>query len=431
MRKLLAGLVLIILAGFSFILIKGEKSHTWETIPKEKLIPDEYIVFLKPKFKNLEKIKEFAAKKGITLDDPQIFTNGTPGFVAKLNEEQIKKLKGGFFGPIFSDLEEIREDMGIQSTRARMQGSPIPQSTRARMQQGAEYDSIPQTSPGVVYVGGPSASIDYTRKVWIIDTGIDAGHQDLAAQVVLTGNLAKSFVANESNPYQDLNGHGTYCAGLIGAKSTNLTDLNVRMNGVAPGAKLVSIKVLDSMGEGSWGKVMLGLSYALGKSTPGDIISMSLGGDFAEACTFFNRSWFNSFKQAVVDKGVYVVMSGGNIGPLTNPQQISSQINFPGCIQGQNFITVGSMNVTANSGSYQVVFSDFSYNKMPALDFVAPGNLIFSTNTNNQYQIRSGTSASAAIVSGIIYARKGLPIGTESIRGIAPDNTAYPIAKVQ
>jgi hypothetical protein len=88
---------------------------------------------LKPKFKNLEKIKEFAAKKGITLDDPQIFTNGTPGFVAKLNEEQIKKLKGGFFGPIFSDLEEIREDMGIQSTRARMQGSPIPQSTRARM----------------------------------------------------------------------------------------------------------------------------------------------------------------------------------------------------------------------------------------------------------------------------------------------------------
>lgn len=429
MKKVFAGLVLIILAGVSFILIKGEKSHTWETIPKEKLIPDEYVVFLKPKFKNPQAVKEFAAKKGITLDNPQIFTNGIPGFVAKLNEDQIKKLKGGFFGPIFSDLEEIREDIGIQSTRARMQSSPIPQSTRARMQ--GEYDSIPQTSPGVVYVGGPSSSINYTRKVWVIDTGIDAGHQDLAAQVVLTGNLAKSFVANESNPYQDLNGHGTYCAGLIGAKSTNPTDLNVRMNGVAPGAKLVSIKVLDSRGDGSWGKVMLGLSYALGQSSRGDIISMSLGGDYAEACTFFNRPWFNSFKKAVEDKGVYVVMSGGNIGPLTNPQQISSQNNFPGCIQGQNFITVGSISVKSNSGSYQVAFSDFSYIGMPAIDFVAPGNYIFSTTRNNQYEIRSGTSASAAIVSGIIYARNGLPIGTETIQGNAPDNTAYPIAKVR
>jgi hypothetical protein len=430
MKKVFAGLVLIILVVVSFILIKGEKSHTWETIPKENIIQGEFVVFLKPKFKDLEKIKEFAAKKGITLDNSQIFIFGIPGFVAKLNEEQIKKLKGGFFGPIFSDVEEIKQDLGIQSTRARMQSKPIPQSTRARMQ--GEYDTISQTSPGVVYVGGPTTSIDFNRKVWVIDTGIDSGHQDLAAQVVLTGDLAMSFVNSEPNPYQDLNGHGTFCAGLIGAKSTNPTDSLVRMNGVAPGTKLVSVKVLDSNGDGSWGKVMLGLSYALNKSTRGDIISMSLGGDYQDLCTLINRPWFNSFKQAVLNKGVYVVMSGGNIDQSGNPQQqVSSKINFPGCIQGDNFITVGSMSVTLNSGSYRVMFSDFSYIGIPALDFVAPGDQIFSTTSNNQYQIRSGTSASAAIVSGIIYARNGLPIGTERVQGNAPDNTFYPIAKVR
>ncbi|MFN3998189.1 S8 family peptidase [Algoriphagus sp.] len=434
MKKLIAVLVLLLVIGFSLDFIIGDRAHKWRTIENEKLITDEYIVFLKPKLSNPELIKAFAKRKGINLDTLQIFSEGSFGFVARLNKVQIKSLKGFMYWTgIFTPVTEIRPDFSVQSTRARMQSNPIPQSTRARMQ--GDYDSTYQSSPGVVYVGGPVTPSDFSRKVWVIDTGIDRMHQDLAAQVIVNGGLARSFVPSEQDPYEDLNGHGTFCAGLIGAKSTNTSDLNVRMNGVAPGAKLVSVKVLNSFGEGSWGRVMLGLTFALQKSSEGDIISMSLGGDYPEACQFFNGSWFNSFRQAVANRKVYVVMSAGNIDETGNPQQQnSSTINFPGCLRGDNFITTGSISVTGMTGGYNVVFSDFSYLGIPAIDFVSPGFKVFSTTSgDNRYEIRSGTSASAAIVSGIIYAKGGeLPVGTENIRGNGSDeNTNYPIAKIQ
>lgn len=430
MKKLLGVLVFLLFAAFIVDFIIGDKAHTWKTIEKEKIVEDEYIVFLKPKLSNPEAIKNYAKAKGISLDNFQIFSEGSNGFVARLESKQIESLKGFLYWTRwFTQVEEIRQDFSVQTTRARMQSNPIPQTTRARMQ--GDYDTLRQSSPGVVYVGGPTTITNFSRKVWVIDTGIDGMHQDLAAQVELNGAI--SFVPTEQDPYEDQNGHGTFSAGLIGAKSTDPNDVNVRMNGVAPGAKLVSVKVLDSLGEGSWGRVMLGLTYALRNSRSGDIISMSLGGDYPEACEFFNASWFNSFRQAVRNKGIYVVMSAGNIDEIGNPQQQnSSTINFPGCLRGDNFITAGSISVTGMSGGYDVVFSDFSYIGIPAIDFVSPGFKIFSTTKGNQYEIRSGTSASAAIVSGIIYAKAGrLPVGTESIRGNQPDNTNYPIAKIQ
>ncbi len=431
MRKLLFILIALLLIGFLVDFIIGDKAHSWRTIEKEKIIEDEYLIFLKPQLSNPQAIKNFAKAKGINLDDFQIFTEGSYGFVARLDRDQIESLKGFMYWTrLFTKVKEIRPNFSIQTTRARMQSNPIPQTTRARMQ--GDYDTLRQSSPGVVYVGGPASVNDLNRKVWVIDTGIDQAHQDLAAQVVTGGGLARSFVPNEQNPYEDRNGHGTFCAGLIGAKSTNPVDENVRMNGVAPGAKLVSVKVLNSNGEGSWGRVMLGLSYALFRSSPGDIISMSLGGDYPEACEFFNNSWFNTFRQAVASKRVLVVMSAGNIDETGNPdQQNLSSINFPGCLRGDNFISTGSISVTGMSGGYEVVFSDFSYIGIPAIDYVAPGFRIFSTTYNNQYEIRSGTSASAAIVSGLIYARGSLPVGNESILGNGSDNTNYPIAKIE
>ncbi|WP_343853716.1 S8 family peptidase [Algoriphagus jejuensis] len=429
MKKVSYLLGFLTIITFSVDFIIGDRAQSWNTIPKENLVDESYTVFVKDKLSSRLLIRAYARSKGIDVSESQIFVEGAYGFVADLNEQQIDALKGWFYWlRAFTDVRQIRPNFRIQSTRARMQSDPIPQSTRARMQ--SDYDVSYQTSNGVIFVGGPEIPPNLNRKVWVIDTGIDSSHPDLAAQVVLGGQFAKSFVQSEPNPYEDGNGHGTFSAGLIGAKSTDPTDEFVRMNGVAPGAKLVSVKVLNNEGEGSWGTVLLGLSHALINSSPGDIISLSLGGDFPEACDFFNRSWFKNFRLSVKNKGVLVVMSAGNLGEdMPGPGQ-SSTINFPGCLTGENFIAVGSISVSGELNSV-VEFSNFSYMAMPAIDYVAPGKGIFSTTKDQVYEIRSGTSASAAIVSGIIYARGGLPLSNETIRGIGTDETDYPVAKVK
>lgn len=431
MKKITLILGLLLILAFLVDIIVGERAHSWSSIGQEKLVEEEYLVFLKNKLSDSNRIIAYARSKGIAIDDRNVFTGGTQGFVVRLNSEQVKKLKGFFYWMgLFTKVKKIRPNFAIQTSRPRMQSNPIPQTTRPRMQSG--YDSIAQTSLGITFVGGPATPNNLTRKVWVLDTGIDRLHPDLAAQVVTGGGLPQSFVPSESDPYVDGNGHGTFCAGLIGAKSTNPADPFIRMNGVAPGAKLVSVKVLDSNGDGSWGNVLLGLSHALVKSSPGDVISLSLGGDYSEACDFFNGPWFDGFRQAIASKGIFVVMSAGNLDEGETGSPKSSTINFPGCLKGDNFLTVGSISQETNPPGSGIGFSDFSYTGIPSIDFVTPGRHIFSTTKDSKYEIRSGTSASAAIFSGIIYARGGKPTASEFVPGNGSDSsTLYPIAKVE
>jgi hypothetical protein len=119
-------------------------------------------------------------------------------------------------------------------------------------------------------------------------------------------------------------------------------------------------------------------------------------------------------------------MSAGNSEP--DGLQKSSTINFMGCINGDTFVTAGSLSLDANQNPS---FSDFSYYGMPSIDFVTPGNEIFSTYNNNQYIMMSGTSASCAILAGIIHANGGIPNTTSGSVTGTPNNTIYPIGKIQ
>jgi hypothetical protein len=84
---------------------------------------------------------------------------------------------------------------------------------------------------------------DGTGKIaWVIDTGIDFGHPDL----IVDRALSKSFVAGDTSADDD-NGHGTHVAGVIGAKNNTFGVM-----GVAAGATLVSLKVLDKDGSGNY-----------------------------------------------------------------------------------------------------------------------------------------------------------------------------------
>ena len=83
----------------------------------------------------------------------------------------------------------------------------------------------------------------------IIDTGIDLDHPDLNVYA------QKSLVSYTTSANDD-NGHGTHVAGIAAAK-----DNTVGMVGVAPGARLWAVKVLDSSGSGSISTIIKGVDY--------------------------------------------------------------------------------------------------------------------------------------------------------------------------
>ncbi len=185
-------------------------------------------------------------------------------------------------------------------------------------------------------------------KVAVIDTGIDSTHPDLAGKVV----DEVSFVKDESP--MDGYGHGTHVAGIIagsGAASDG------KYKGVAPGASLINVKVLDEYGSGSASTVMSGIEYAVDKGV--NIISMSIGASLWSAD---GSDPISITANAAVDAGVVVVVAAGNNG---EPFTVSS----PGV--AEKVITVGASTKKDLIAGYSSQGPTWDHRFKP--DVVAPG----------------------------------------------------------
>ncbi|MCK9440329.1 MAG: S8 family peptidase [Methanothrix sp.] len=104
--------------------------------------------------------------------------------------------------------------------------------------------------------------------VAVIDSGIDKNHPDLIGKVV----AEKNFLADEITA-EDLLGHGTMVAGIIAGSGAAS---NGRYKGIAPGAKLISVKVIDGNGDGKVSDIIAGIEWAVYNGA--DVLSLSLGG---------------------------------------------------------------------------------------------------------------------------------------------------------
>jgi len=104
--------------------------------------------------------------------------------------------------------------------------------------------------------------------VAILDSGIDQNHPDLIGKVVGEVNFVKS-----EETTNDLLGHGTMVAGIIAGSGEASGG---RYMGIAPGARLLNVRVIDSDGDGQDSDIIAGIEWALNNGA--DIISMSLGG---------------------------------------------------------------------------------------------------------------------------------------------------------
>ncbi|MFN2569770.1 MAG: S8 family serine peptidase [Candidatus Dormibacteria bacterium] len=112
-----------------------------------------------------------------------------------------------------------------------------------------------------------------------IDTGADFSHPDLAGKLIAGGRFTNGDGSPAAGGVGDDNGHGTMTTGLMVANTNN----GIGIAAVAPGARALIVKVLNSDGSGSPADVAAGIRYALNYRGPGGervrVINLSIGGD--------------------------------------------------------------------------------------------------------------------------------------------------------
>lgn len=413
------GSYLVILDEETFVPILNQWNQEFE---------EDSAAFLNIKSELVNQILSFADTNELQIDRARIFVNSITGFlIEKETPEKMMALLD------INGVKKIQQNFFMQNTRARMQsGNPLLQNTRARMQEHPEwgYDIANFTSKAVTYLGGNGIPVPKNRKIWIVDSGIDPDHRDFAVNQV-NDDLSRSFVfdnynVNDLNPFYDFWGHGTFCAGLAAAKAKNNGNPDQRligMTGVSPGAPLVSIKVfgMNEYSEIAW--ILEALDYISGtrRSIKGDVISMSFAGSDI-GCQLEELKII--LLNIVNIREAFAVASAGN----DFGSGASSAQNFtPACINASKFYTIGSMDLNYQNGS--VRFSSFSNFGNPPIDWVVPGNFIFSTYPSNRYAVMQGTSMSTALMAGLLYLTNGnLAIKTH-VPGIHGEPEPYPVPR--
>jgi subtilisin family serine protease len=235
---------------------------------------------------------------------------------------------------------------------------------------GDDVSAMAQTVPwGITRIGGARSGAGKTA--WIIDTGIDLDHPDLNVDVARSAN----FVTKGQNSPDDGNGHGTHVAGTVAA-----LDNGIDVVGVAAGAKVVAIRVLDNSGSGTWSGVIAGIDHVAANGASGDVANMSLGGGA-------NTTLDNAVKNAA-SKGIKFALAAGNSGDDANKYS-------PARVNGTNIYTVSAI------ASNDCLTSWSNYGN-PPVDYAAPGASILSTKKGGGTTTMSGTSMAAPHVAGLL-----------------------------
>jgi hypothetical protein len=210
----------------------------------------------------------------------------------------------------------------------------------------------------------------------VIDTGILESHPDLRSKISRT--YSRNFTTSNRSRWNDDNGHGTHCAGIIGAQ-----DNTIGIVGTAPNVNLIAVKVLNRSGSGSYSNVIAGVNYVAQWKTANPtlkgVVNMSLGGGVSQPLDTSIQNLINNY-------GITVVVAAGN---ESQNAENSSPARTP------EAITVGAYNDRDN------ILASFS-NFGSKVDLQAPGVSIRSCWLNNGYKVLSGTSMAAPMVAGAI-----------------------------
>lgn len=312
--------------------------------------------------KEVLKLQESILGETTAID--HAYYTGIYGFAGELDDEMVAKLEAD---PRVARVEPDRY-FALNQGKGKPGGG------------GGNGGSSPpaQTTPwGIAQING-GVSPTNSGKAWIIDTGIDFDHPDLN----VNASLSKSFIKNGDG--DDDNGHGTHVAGIVGAK-----DNSIGVIGVAAGAQVISVQVLNRRGLGTLSDIVSGVQYVGQNANSNDVANMSLGGDTsltldraveaaAQTCPF--------------------VLAAGNDGLDANDYSPART----GLNNSDIFTITGYTEPGIYFGTYipPIVRNDF--NRGTAVDYAQPGYSIYSCYKNGDYATLNGTSMAAPHMAGLI-----------------------------
>lgn len=235
---------------------------------------------------------------------------------------------------------------------------------------------------------------DRQIKIAVIDTGVDYTHEDLKNNIMINeaelngtegvdddGNgyvddvYGYDFANNDADP-MDGHGHGTHCAGVIGAEHNS-----TGIAGVMANVQILPVQFLSKSGGGTLEGALKAIDYATSRGV--NVMSNSWGGGGRSQALF----------EAIVraeKAGIVFVAAAGNERNDNDAKAV-----YPANYKVANVISVGAMDGKGKKASFS------NYGKKTVHVF-APGVDIYSTVTKNRYQKMSGTSMACPHVSGVV-----------------------------
>lgn len=342
-------------------------------------IPGKYIVVFKDGVNASQAASDIARANGLGLQ--HVYNYALHGFAATIPDTRLDAVKND------ARVEVVVQDRYVSIDHC-TPGHPQHCETPTPPPGGGT-----QTIPtGILRINGILSSTvsgngsgSVNVDVAVIDTGIDLTHPDL--------NVVGGVNCSTGSSYKDGHGHGSHVAGTIGA-----LDNDFGVVGVAPGARLWAVRVLNNAGSGSWSSIICGVDWVTANASTIEVANMSLGGTGTEAgCND------NGMQEAIcnsVAAGVtYVVAAGNESDDAANHVPAAyDQVITVSALADFNGEPGGGAASTCRS-DVDDTFANFS-NFGSDVDIIAPGVCIESTWKGGGYNTISGTSMASPHVAG-------------------------------
>lgn len=364
-RRRYSAMVLVGLVGF---VVAGGSLSVRAVVADEEFapsVPGQYIVVLKPEGDP----QSVATAAGAVLEsDPLLAADRTYLLSFSPNVDVAATLSALANTPGVATaqpnvLSQTADFLGLRKRFFADLDGPVPVSTAS---------SYALSQPGLASANPTGGLSGAGQVIAVLDTGLDATHPLFAQRSVGGADL----VDNDDNPAEATNGlddngngtideafgHGTFVAGLASL--------------VAPDAAILPVRVLDTDGTTNAWTLARGLAYA--RQQGADVINLSLGGPNLGVAVADQL-------QAAHDAGILLVAAAGN--------EASSVERYPAAYA--NVVAVGAVN---GVNGEPATFS----NRGSWVDVAAPGVELISTFPGGAYARWGGTSASTALVAGLL-----------------------------
>ena len=266
----------------------------------------------------------------------------------------------------------------------------------------------------------------------IIDTGIDIDHPDLRVVGGRRFYTTSTGRAYQDDRYDDDNGHGSHCAGIAAA-----IDNSTGVVGVAPGARLWAVKVLDSQGSGYVSDLIAGIDWVTARAGTIEVVNMSL------AATGTNSLLRTAIQNSVAAGVVHVAAAGNSSRDIYGRDGVFNTMDdtIPAAYPEVAAISAltdtdgrpGGLGASTSYGADDsfASFSNYNVNVVSGnpvtspgagIDLLMPGVNIYSCWMGGGYRSASGTSMASPHGTGLValyiaeHGRASSAAGVYSIR---------------